>query len=131
MGEAKGQAEKLGGQLKNLGVSPGEAAVAANRAGPPIAGQVREVRDIAGRKYATISVGSAEGVAPGVEFKVISRAGDFLGTLVVDSVEPDSHSPDTTLSLASAHPDVWLWAAAGHAEPANDRLIRDAPTSAA
>jgi len=57
---------------------------------PSINGVIRDVRNIAGRPYATISVGTADGVQRGMEFKILDRqGGNFLGTLVVDSVEPN------------------------------------------
>ena len=55
-------------------------------AGIPISGVIREKRDIAGVPYATISVGSADDVQRGMQFKVI-QGDKFLGTLTVDSVE--------------------------------------------
>ena len=51
---------------------------------------IRSTRQIANLPYATISVGSSDNVAKGMEFKVIDRdQGKFLGTLTVDSVEPN------------------------------------------
>jgi chromosome segregation ATPase len=55
-------------------------------AGVAINGVIREKRDIAGVPYATISVGSADDVQRGMQFKVI-QGDKFLGTLTVDSVE--------------------------------------------
>jgi len=55
---------------------------------PPINGVVSEVRMIEQVPYATISVGSADAVVKGMEFKVIDRdKGDFLGVLTVESVD--------------------------------------------
>ena len=49
---------------------------------------IRDVRSINGIPYATISVGAADNVAKGMEFKVISHDGNkFLGVLKVDMVE--------------------------------------------
>ena len=60
---------------------------------PPINGVIRDRRQIAGREYATISVGSADNVARGMQFRVIDRnRGEFLGTLTVDAVEPNEAS---------------------------------------
>jgi hypothetical protein len=57
-------------------------------AAPAINGVIRAVKPIGGIPYATISVGSADGVAKGMEFKVVNRGtGDFLGILTVDSVD--------------------------------------------
>lgn len=53
-----------------------------------INGIVRDLRNINGVNYATISVGSADNVAKDMVFNVIDRdAGDFLGYLTVDRVE--------------------------------------------
>jgi hypothetical protein len=54
----------------------------------PIAGHVTSVDIIGGKKYATISVGSADNVEKGMKFNVInSQGGEFLGFLTVDRVE--------------------------------------------
>ena len=91
--EASSQNQKLGAQLKDLGVSTGQAQVAANRVGPPITGVIREVKQIAGMPYATISVGSADQVAPGMEFKVINKnTNDYLGSIIVEAVTPTEAS---------------------------------------
>ena len=69
--------------LRNIKVGPGLAAGA-----PPIQGVVREVRMIEQVPYATISVGSADAVIKGMEFKVIDREkGEYLGKLTVESVD--------------------------------------------
>jgi SMC interacting uncharacterized protein involved in chromosome segregation len=56
-----------------------------------VEGVVRSKRDIGGVPYATINVGSADQVAPGMRFKVIDPQlkDPFLGYLVVDRVEPN------------------------------------------
>ena len=55
---------------------------------PPINGVVNEVRMIEQVPYATISVGAADSVIKGMEFKVIDKEkGDFLGVLTVESVD--------------------------------------------
>lgn len=60
---------------------------------PPINGVVREVRTIEQKKYATISVGSADAVVKDMKFRVIDRSnGDFLGFLTVESVEANEAS---------------------------------------
>ena len=60
---------------------------------PPINGVVRNRRNIAGVEYATISVGSADDVAKGMQFRVIDRdSGQFLGMLTVEAVEPNEAS---------------------------------------
>jgi hypothetical protein len=56
----------------------------------PIAGRVNSVDIIGGKKYATISVGSADNVQKGMKFNVINtKTGEFLGFLTVDRVEPN------------------------------------------
>jgi len=56
----------------------------------PIAGRVNSVDIIGGKKYATISVGSADNVQKGMRFNVINtKTGEFLGFLTVDRVEPN------------------------------------------
>lgn len=56
----------------------------------PIAGRINAVNVIGGKKYATISVGSADNVQKGMKFNVINtKTGEFLGFLTVDRVEPN------------------------------------------
>ena len=82
--------QRLSAIITNSGLSPQQQQVVAQRAGPAINGVIRDVRTIAGSPYATISVGTADGVQRGMEFKILDRAGgNFLGTLIVDSVEPN------------------------------------------
>ena len=91
--EAQNTNDKLLGQVKDLGGNPTVAAAVATgglKAGAPaINGVVREVKTLDdNRQWATISVGSADSVAKGMEFKVIDRdSGSFLGVLTVDRVE--------------------------------------------
>jgi hypothetical protein len=86
--EARARADQMGMQLRSVGLSPDQLAAAGSRLGPPISGVVREVRPIQGVPYATISIGSNDGVRRGMEFRVVSeRTGDFLGLLTVESVE--------------------------------------------
>jgi len=89
--QIKGENQRLGMIIKGAQLTPGQQQMAVNRSGlPSINGVVRDVRTIAGNQYATISVGAADAVTRGMEFKVIDRAtGSFLGTLVVDTVEPN------------------------------------------
>ena len=56
-----------------------------------VEGVVRSKQEIGGVPYATISVGSADQVSPGMRFKIINPQlkDPFLGYLVVDSVEPN------------------------------------------
>lgn len=88
LAELKRTADRQAGIIKDAGINNPMMASAGNAAGaPPINGVVRTRRDIGGRPYASISVGSNDGVAKGMEFKVIDRSSNkFLGVLVVDSV---------------------------------------------
>lgn len=99
--EAKAQTDKQGAMLRDMGVSPAQLASAGTRLGAPaINGVVRAVKPIAGIPYATVSVGSADGVQKGMEFKIISHdTGEFLGILSIDSVELN----EATGRLAGPH----------------------------
>jgi len=83
-------------QVKNLmqrvgTASAGGSAEAIPASAGPINGVVRKVDIIGGKKYATISVGSADNVTKGMKFNVINKSsGDFLGFLTVESVEPNA-----------------------------------------
>jgi hypothetical protein len=87
--ETKNQSDKQSSMLKDMGVSAAQMASAGTSAGAPaINGVIRTVRPIAGIPYATISVGSADGVAKGMAFKIVSHdSGEFLGVLTIDSVD--------------------------------------------
>jgi chromosome segregation ATPase len=89
--QASGENQRLSAIIKGANLSSGAQDTAVARSGlPALNGVIRDVRPIAGRQYATISVGSADGVQRGMEFKILDRAGgNFLGTLVVDTVEPN------------------------------------------
>jgi hypothetical protein len=86
------QTDQLRKQVTDLGGKVGEpAGLAANLSAPPINGVIRDVKPINGIPYATISVGSNEDVKKGMTFNVIDRSGNgqFLGVLVVESVQPN------------------------------------------
>jgi multidrug efflux pump subunit AcrA (membrane-fusion protein) len=87
--ELRTQVDKQASALQGLGYSQAKLAAAGPRFGaPPINGVIRDVRTIQGVPYAAISVGSADSVTAGMEFKVVARdTGTFLGVLKVDSVE--------------------------------------------
>lgn len=90
LAEAKSQADQLSAAIRDAGLSPAQLAQSAGLRGgaPAINGVIRDTRTIAGIPYATISVGANDSVQRGMEFKVLSRdTGEFLGLLVVDSVE--------------------------------------------
>ena len=89
LAEAQRNVTQLSNVLQDRGVNPREVLAGDIRprtAGVDINGIIREKRDIAGVPYATISVGSADDVQRGMEFKVV-QGNQFLGTLTVDSVE--------------------------------------------
>jgi hypothetical protein len=86
LAEAKTTADRQGAMLREAGINPVMAR--ADAGAPPIKGVIRARRDIAGIPYATISVGSNDGVARGMKFNIVDRnSGNFLGILTVDSVE--------------------------------------------
>ena len=89
--QTKSDAQRMSQVIRGAGLSPQQQEMAVARSGlPAINGVIREVRPIAGQQYATVSVGSADGVQKGMEFKVVDRAsGGFLGTLTIDTVEPN------------------------------------------
>jgi chromosome segregation ATPase len=89
LSEAQSQVASQSAALKNAGVSPQQAA--ATPATPPaMNGTVTGIKPINGIQYATISIGTSQGVQPGTEFKVIDQEkGEFLGTLKIDTVEPN------------------------------------------
>jgi hypothetical protein len=87
LAEQKNQTEKAQSMLRDAGITPQMAAAGFRGPAPAINGVIRATRSIGGIPYATISVGSADGVARGMEFKIVNRGGDFLGILTVDSVE--------------------------------------------
>ena len=71
-------------------VPSGDLATTAGDTGLNINGVIRGTQTIAGIKYATISVGSADSVRKGTRFRVLGGANgnQFLGYLTVTSVEP-------------------------------------------
>lgn len=83
--------DRLSKIINGAHLTPEQQQMAVNRSGlPAISGTVRDVRNIAGVDYATISVGSADGVQQGMEFKVVnSSTGDFLGTITINTVDPN------------------------------------------
>lgn len=87
--ETQTSVDRLMGQVKDLGGSPSVITPGLKAGAPAINGVVREVKTMDDkRQWATISVGTADSVAKGMEFKVIDRSsGTFLGVLTVDRVE--------------------------------------------
>ena len=86
LAEAQQNVTRMSRIMQQRGIDPNIPAERIAVAGIPINGVIREKRDIAGVPYATISVGSADDVQKGMQFKVI-QGDKFLGTLTVDSVE--------------------------------------------
>ena len=86
LAQAQQDSTRMSRIMKERGIDPNIPAERIGVAGIPINGVIREKRDIAGVPYATISVGSADDVQKGMQFKVI-QGDKFLGTLTVDSVE--------------------------------------------
>ena len=86
LAEAQQNNTRMSRIMQQRGIDPNIPTDRIAVAGIPINGVIREKRDIAGVPYATISVGSADDVQRGMQFKVI-QGDKFLGTLTVDSVE--------------------------------------------
>ena len=71
----------------NIAATPGTPKGAGT---PAIGGVVRRVERLQGITYATISVGAADRVEKGMQFKVIDPGtGDFMGMFTVESVDPN------------------------------------------
>lgn len=86
--ERRNLAEQLAEATQGGGGAAPAASLQGPVAAPSIQGVIRDRKNIGGKEYATISVGTADNVARGMEFKVIDRdRGEFLGTLTVDAVE--------------------------------------------
>ena len=91
LGETQKTGDTLLKQLKDAGINPNAAPAGLTNGAPAINGVIREVRTLDDqRQWATISIGSADAVQKGMEFKVIDRtSGSFLGILTVQSVQPN------------------------------------------
>ena len=90
--ETQSNADRLMGQVKDLGGDPAKTqATGLKQGAPAINGVVRAVRKLDdNRQWATISVGSADAVQQGMEFKVIDRqSGSFLGVITIQNVQPN------------------------------------------
>lgn len=83
---AQDQVARLDSIMKDRGI-----AVSSDAQVPPalnIRGVIRTTQSLDGIHYATISVGSADGVTRGMQFNIVDREqGEWLGTLTVDSVD--------------------------------------------
>jgi hypothetical protein len=83
----QGAVQQMGGNLQQILAGPGPTR---GPGVPPINAVVRDVKDMAGKKYATISVGASDNVTRGMEFKLVDRnTGNFLGVLTVTAIEPN------------------------------------------
>lgn len=91
LAQLSNQSEKLIKQVKDLGGNPNVEVTGVKNGAPPINGVVREVRKLEdNHQWATISVGAADQVVKGMEFKVIDREnGHFMGILKVETVQPN------------------------------------------
>jgi hypothetical protein len=89
LAQAKDTSDKLSKALNDAGIKVDLADAGVRGGAPKIDAIIRDTRQIAGIPYATISVGANAQVTKGMEFSLVSGNGDFLGTLTVDSVEPD------------------------------------------
>jgi uncharacterized coiled-coil protein SlyX len=87
--QAKDTSDKMSKALNDAGIKVDLADAGTRGGAPKIDAIIRDTRQIAGIPYATISVGANAQVTKGMEFSLVSSNGDFLGTLTVDSVEPD------------------------------------------
>jgi hypothetical protein len=105
--ETKNHAAPAGGGAGAGGAGGVDASTAAASANADIKGVVRKVDVIGGKKYATISVGSADNVAKGMKFNVINRStGEFLGYLTVQTVEPNEAMGQLEGKVDKVQPNV-------------------------
>ncbi len=82
---------------KPAAVTPAPGTVAA---APSVAGTIKGEITVVDGTYASVDVGEASGVQPGMTF-MISRGATYLGDLVIDRVRPNEASGKVTM-LASA-----------------------------
>jgi myosin heavy subunit len=87
--QAKDTSDKLSKAIKDAGLNVDVATAGTHGGAPAISAVIRDTQQIAGVPYATISVGANAQVTKGMAFSLVSGSGDFLGTLTVDTVEPD------------------------------------------
>jgi hypothetical protein len=94
LAQARADNDKMQGQLQQLGIQPDQLASPTTPGTvPPINGVIRNVGQIAGSTYATISVGTADSVQKGMNFKIVERGtGKYLGELTVTAVEANEAS---------------------------------------
>ena len=88
LAELRQQNERISAAARRAGIDLRQVVAQTVGGDVRINGVIRNTRTIAGMEYATISVGSADGVQRGMEFNIIDReSGNFLGILTVDTVE--------------------------------------------
>ncbi|MGN6627834.1 MAG: hypothetical protein ACTHLN_14545 [Tepidisphaeraceae bacterium] len=87
--EISGKADKQAKMLQDMGVTSAQLATAGTGASAPaINGVIRSRRTIAGKEYATISIGSQDEVTKGMQFKILDKdSGTFLGMLKVEVID--------------------------------------------
>lgn len=87
--QVKSMADKQAAMLKDAGITSAQLATAGTSAGAPsINGVIRSRRSIAGKDYATISIGSQDYVTKGMQFKILDKdTGMFLGVLQVEVLD--------------------------------------------
>jgi chromosome segregation ATPase len=88
--ELQGKGEQMGKLIRDLGGNEAMLAQGVGTRGgaPAINGVIRSVRNIAGKEYATISIGSQDQVTKGMEFKILDKeSGNFLGVMTIDVVD--------------------------------------------
>lgn len=90
--DLQGRGERLGKLIRDLGGNEAQIAgstpTGTTYGAPAINGVIRARRTIAGKEYATISIGSQDQVIKGMEFKILDKeTGSFLGVLTVDVVD--------------------------------------------
>jgi len=91
-GLRKGATRQVSFEDQQRGGAPGVASAAgtgaAVRAPAGLKGVIRSKRNIQGVEYATISLGTADNVQKGMQFKVVDKtANAFLGYLTIDTVD--------------------------------------------
>jgi hypothetical protein len=89
--QLSGDNQKLKDTLHKAGVTEASARNLTGESLVRVEGVVRKAENIQGIPYATISVGAADQVTKGMQFKVIDpkSPNPFLGYLIVDRVEPN------------------------------------------
>jgi predicted nucleic acid-binding Zn-ribbon protein len=103
---------KLSAAVEKLGGNPNELDQTASGPTPAINGVVRDIKDIGGVTYATISVGSADSVSKGMQFYVVDRSqGKFLGIVTIDYVDTNEATgrltgPPDTVSMVHSGTEV-------------------------